>query len=238
MASNDSPASSALFDVGADRVRRHHRVQRQRRALARLEVHPDAPRRAPVVDDLVGHPGGERLVQPQVVPPHHRHQVAEPLVRELVRDHLGDALLHRQRRGRRVGQQRHLAERDRARVLHRARLEVGDADLVQLAERVGQAEVVLQPRQHRRRDVLRERRQLPLLGRRPRRDRHVARHRDRARDQRADDQRHQVRRQRRRRRERQPPPAAPVVVVADDACRSRSRSPGWARRRRAAARPP
>ena len=90
-------------------------------------------------------------------------------MRELVRDHLGDALLHGQRRRRRVGQQRHLAERHRARVLHRARLEVGDADLVQLAERVGQAEVVLQPRQHRRRDVLRERRQLPLLGRGPRR---------------------------------------------------------------------
>ena len=199
MASNDSPASSALRDVGADRVRGRQRVERQRRALARLEVHPDPPRRPPGVDDLVGHPGGERLVEPQVVPPHHRHQVAEPLVRQLVRDHLGDPLLHRQRRRRRIGEQRHLAEGDRARVLHRARLEVGDADLVQLAERVGQAEVVLQPRQHRRGGLLRERRQLPLLGRRPGADRDVARRRIALGTERADDERDQVRRQRRRR---------------------------------------
>ncbi len=33
-------------------------------------------------------PGGERLVQPQVVPPAHRHQVAEPHVRHLVQDGL------------------------------------------------------------------------------------------------------------------------------------------------------
>ena len=65
----------------------------------------------------------------------------------------------------------------RARVLHRAGLEVGHADLVQLAEGVGQAEVVLEPRQHRRRDVLRERGQVPLLGRGPGADRDVARDR-------------------------------------------------------------
>ena len=36
------------------------------------------------VDRAVRHPGGERLVQPHVVPPGERHEVAEPLVRDLV----------------------------------------------------------------------------------------------------------------------------------------------------------
>ena len=105
MTSKFSVASLGVVHVGADRVRVRQRVERERRALARLEVVPHAPRGLPVVDDLVGHPRGERLVQPEVVPPRHRHQVAEPLVRELVRDHLGDALLLRQRRGRRVDEQ-------------------------------------------------------------------------------------------------------------------------------------
>lgn len=39
-------------------------------------------------DDDVLHEAGEALVEPQLVPPLHRHQVAEPLVRQLVRDHL------------------------------------------------------------------------------------------------------------------------------------------------------
>ena len=174
----------------------------------------------PVVDDLVGHPGGERLVEPQVVPPDHRHQVAEPLVRELVRDHLGDALLHRQRRGRRVEQQRHLAEGDRARVLHRAGLEVGHADLIELAERVGEAEVVLEPRQHRGR----RRPARTPSGAASRRvvQVRIGTSRDRRRRSRtsgADDQRDQVRRQRRRRRE------------GDAAARRARRSRrGWPRR--------
>lgn len=32
----------------------------------------------------LGAPGGEALIEPQVVPPHHGHQVAEPLVRQLL----------------------------------------------------------------------------------------------------------------------------------------------------------
>ena len=37
----------------------------------------------------VGHVGRERLVQPQIVPPTHRDEVAEPHVRHLVKDHFG-----------------------------------------------------------------------------------------------------------------------------------------------------
>ena len=224
MASNDSPASSAFLISARIGCGRDERVERQRRPLARLEVHPDAPGRAPVVDDLVGHPGGERLVEPQVVPPGHRHQVAEPLVRQLVGDHLRDPLLHRQRRGGGIGQQRHLAEGDGARVLHRARLEVGDADLIELAERVGEAEVVLEPRQDGRGRLLSERREVTFLGGGPGADRDVADADDGARHDRPDDEGDEVRRKRRRRREGDPPAAAPVALVAGgDAVRERDR---------------
>ena len=43
-----------------------------------------APFGLPAVDDLRRHPRRERLVEPDVVPPGHRHEVAEPLVRGLV----------------------------------------------------------------------------------------------------------------------------------------------------------
>ena len=32
------------------------------------------------------HPGGKSFVEPKVVPPCHRHEVAEPLVRHFVRE--------------------------------------------------------------------------------------------------------------------------------------------------------
>ena len=76
-------------DVGADRVRARPHVG----AVAlELGLH-EGPR--PGVDVLGGtrrRPGGgprrERLVQPQVVPPQHRHHVAEPHVRHLVQQHV------------------------------------------------------------------------------------------------------------------------------------------------------
>ena len=93
----------------------------------------------------------EALVQPQVVPPLHRHQVAEPLrttatsahvpqrtrcndvthlVRELVRDDDGDVLAVRVGAHVFVVQQRRHAVRDEAPVLHRSSREVGDGDQV------------------------------------------------------------------------------------------------------------
>ena len=101
------------------------------------------------------HETRETLVQPQVVPPLHRHQVAEPLrttatsshvlaafsrcyhcydvthlVRELVRDDDGDVLAVRVGAHVFVVQQRRHAVRDEAPVLHRSSREVGDGDQV------------------------------------------------------------------------------------------------------------
>ncbi len=91
---------------------------------------------------LVGHPGGEALVEPEVVPPLHGDHVAEPLVRHLVGDDgrrrpsVGDGS------GLRVEQQVGLAVGDAAEVFHGAGLEVGQGDHVELGHGVLDAEVV------------------------------------------------------------------------------------------------
>ena len=79
-------------------------------------------------------PLGERLVQPQVVPPLHRDEVAEPHVGELVQDRDDATLLDGI--GHLAAEHVRLGERHRARVLHRARVELGHEELVVLRERV------------------------------------------------------------------------------------------------------
>ena len=77
----------------------------------------------------------ERLVQPQVVPPAHRHEVAEPHVGELVEDDLG--ALEALAPGGRVAEQEAVVERrPRADVLHRTGVELRHEELVVLVERV------------------------------------------------------------------------------------------------------
>jgi hypothetical protein len=85
---------------------------------------------------------GERLVEPQVVPPAHRDEVAEPHVRQLVHDRarplgalgVGDSRAEDHR----------VAERDAAGVLHRAGVELGHEGLVVVAERVADAEQLVE----------------------------------------------------------------------------------------------
>ena len=48
-------------------------------------------KRVASVEGQVGDVGREALVEPQVVPPAHRHEVAEPHVGQLVEDRLGAA---------------------------------------------------------------------------------------------------------------------------------------------------
>ena len=62
------------------------------RAL-QAERRPALPLRAERVAGGDLHERGERLVQPDAVPPPHRHQVAEPHVGQLVGDDVGDVLL-------------------------------------------------------------------------------------------------------------------------------------------------
>ena len=91
----------------------------------------------------VAGPLGERLVQPQVVPPAHGHQVAEPHVGQLVQDRVGAVLVLV------VGDLRAedvvlLGVDDAAEVLHRAGVEVGHEELVVLGQRVAHAELLVE----------------------------------------------------------------------------------------------
>ena len=127
-----------VVDRGDDRVRGRQLVLVESPALLA------GAERGPGVGPIGGLGGGERggelgegFVQPQVVPPLHRHIVAEPHVGQLVQHG------HHAAFGERVG---HLgvehvlvADRDQADVLHRARVVLRHVDLVVLGVRVRDA---------------------------------------------------------------------------------------------------
>ena len=84
--------------VGVNGTCGSQRVEPERRAILPGFVDSDLPFRMERGERLVGHPRGESFVQPDVVPPRHRHEVAEPLVRHLVRHDGRDVLARRHRR--------------------------------------------------------------------------------------------------------------------------------------------
>jgi hypothetical protein len=93
----------------------------------------------PGIDGFFCEPRGECLVQPDVVPPRRRHQVAEPLMRDLVRGDAHERMAERRRR--RPGlQQNGPAVRDHARVLHCEPYAERDRDMVEFRKRVRDAE--------------------------------------------------------------------------------------------------
>ena len=189
------------FDLDPNRARRAQRVEPQRRLRVGRVIEFDLPFRTPHGERPARDPGGEALVQPDVVPPLHRHEVAEPLVRDLVRDDRRDVLAHAERGALRVDQQQPLAEGDRAGVLHRARGEVRDRDDVELAERVLDAEVVVVEGELLLGGLERKRGQSELVRRRAHADRRAV-GRARPADEVADDHGDEIRRHLRRRRER------------------------------------
>src|SRR5207249_11232169 len=63
------------------------------RGLGPDEVLPDLPLRIALVDGVVAHEGGEALIEPDVVPPFHRDQVAEPHMSNLMSNDPGHRLL-------------------------------------------------------------------------------------------------------------------------------------------------
>ena len=87
-----------------------------------------------------GGPGCERLIEPQVIPPLHSHQIAEPHVRHLVQDRVVTTLKAVRRRLR--GEDVLIAVRHSTHVLHRAHVVLRAENLVVLiTKRVGAAEI-------------------------------------------------------------------------------------------------
>ena len=153
------------LDVGMDRPRRLQRVERHCGLRFLLLVDVDHPVAMLSGERLVRHPRREAFVQPDVVPPLHRDEVAEPLVRHLVREDLGDEFPRLLGRRNGVGEQERLAIEDRGGVLHGPRREIRDADDVELLERIFDAVVAVVEPQVLLGRVQRERRQLLLVGR-------------------------------------------------------------------------
>ena len=146
------------------------RVRIQRVVQVRRHVLVEVPLRLPLGRGLRLHPRRKALVQPQIVPPLRRHQVAEPLVRHLVRHRRGHGFQLRQRPVLLVHQHLRLAERDASEVFHRARFEVRNRHQVQFRHRVFDAEVPVVILQVPLRRIQRELRQLHLVRRRARPD--------------------------------------------------------------------
>src|SRR5436853_1816048 len=55
------------------------------------KVLPDPPLWISPVNYLIGHEGREALIKPEVIPPLHSDEIAEPHVRNFVRDYFGNA---------------------------------------------------------------------------------------------------------------------------------------------------
>ena len=108
---------------------------------------PHGPFREKPVHGLGAHPRRKTFVEPQIVPPLHGHQVAEPHVGHLVGHHLGDSLPSSRRGVYRVYQQSGFPVGYGPPVFHRAGGKVRDGDVVQFLQRVWDVEVFVEKRQ-------------------------------------------------------------------------------------------
>ncbi|ESU50973.1 3-deoxy-D-manno-octulosonic acid (KDO) 8-phosphate synthase [Streptomyces sp. HCCB10043] len=132
-----------VTDVGRDGVRGGQLVGAVGPGLAVVGEGDPAVGEAGRLDHREGaHEVREGLLQPQVVPPLHGDQVAEPHVRHLVQDDVGPPLVGR--RGDLAAVDVLLAEGDHARVLHGPEVVLRHERLVVLAEGVGEVEVVVE----------------------------------------------------------------------------------------------
>ena len=110
------------------RMGRRQRVEGQGPLVVERLVDGDVPVGPDGGERTAFHPVGEALVQPDVVPPLHRHEIAEPLVGHLVREDGRNALARGERRVLRIDEEVAFAVENGRRVLHRAGGEVGLRD--------------------------------------------------------------------------------------------------------------
>ena len=129
----------------------HHGVRGAQRVLAHGRFAPAhagqgrVPFRVQTLRGAAFHPRRKTFVEPQVVPPAHGDQVAEPLVRHFMRQRGVDVFLVRLGRDGRVEQQAVFEGEDGAPVFHGAE-ELAAArrgDVVELGQRVAHAEIIV-----------------------------------------------------------------------------------------------
>jgi len=92
---------------------------------------------------LRSHPRSETFVEPKIIPPRHGYEIAEPLVRGLVRDHFINSLPRCDGRSLWVEQESRFEISNAAPVLHCTPEPAGNGDLIQLRQRVMDAEIVI-----------------------------------------------------------------------------------------------
>ncbi len=119
------------------------------------------------------HEGGERLVEPDALPPLHGHEVAEPHVGQLVVDHVGHPLQLSPAGGCGIHQQQGLPEGHAAEVLHRPEGEVGHRHQVDLVAGVGDVVVLGKPAQRETGGLQRIAGEVSLAGPMDHPDRHA-----------------------------------------------------------------
>ena len=144
-----------------DRVRSTPRVESQGILLLGVPVQPALPLRVKLLRGLGRHPGRKTFVEPEIIPPRHGDEIAEPLMRHFMRDDAEDAAPRAIRIGRGIEQQPALEKGDAAPVLHGAAKAAGHRDQVELGQRIFDAEIIVEPGQELHSAVEGE---LPLRG--------------------------------------------------------------------------
>ena len=105
-------------------------------------LRPGLPGRKAVIGGFRSHVGGEAFIEPQVGPPLHGGVIAEPLVGQLMVNHVGDALAGSLGRVLLVDEHSSFAIGDQAPVFHGTGGEIGQSDHVELGEAVRDAKPI------------------------------------------------------------------------------------------------
>jgi hypothetical protein len=92
---------------------------------------------------FAAHPGGEPFVEPEVVPPCHGHEIAEPHMRHLMGQHFINILLRFSRGILRIEEKHRFEIGDSTPVLHRAAEPAGQSNLIQLRQWIRHAEIIV-----------------------------------------------------------------------------------------------
>src|SRR5438034_9014642 len=107
----------------------------------KFPAQPDFPLWIKVRRAFGAHPRGKSFIEPKIVPPSHRYQVAEPLVRHFVCENLVDILLCFRRGTFRIKQKFRFVVGNATPVFHRASEAAGHRDLIQFRQGIGHSEI-------------------------------------------------------------------------------------------------